>query len=990
MKQIQIKYTCKTAFLDKLSELKVLCQQLNPSDMSFYINWSCESVDKIPVVTECIESMFPDALYYGNETSGNIADAKLHYGINIVCSVFEEPTSKLELLWVKGPDFKGLPTYRKEKTVVDSLWDYCKPKSRLCAVEMIPAMASVVDFGLPDSVVDMPENIHIFGGVSVNLQDPRMGSDILAKGYPMSKEGMVVILYYGENLSISSDYILGWKGLGLPMTITKSSGNIINEIEGMPAFEVYERYLNVDDSKRAFSDHLWFPLIVEDEGVEYLKNLLDILPDKSIACFSGIKEGLTTRIAFGSKDVILNSIFKRAKNITQLEPQAIKIFSCLARRFFWSDAEVDKETAALGDIASTSGFYTGGEITRIGNKIRILNSTIVAVTFREGELKGTYKTVKISDESRDDSTVARLAHFVGVVQEDLKEMTDAKMREFNQISKLLVDSYIAVYFCDLATGKFQVVGYNRQNNIKPMPITDLNYDLELALHRYVTRVHEEDRHLLLDIADNPKGLLSQHDGHYNAIFRRFVDVDGTNDENNFIYCEVGCVQDADDKNKFLLSIRNVDKVIREEMERKKQLEMALQMAQSASRAKTTFLNNMSHDIRTPMNAIIGFTGMALRNLGKDDNKVRECVEKIGLSGGSLLELINDILEISRIESGRIEFTRDKGDVYYSFVGIDTMMHELAGQHDISLSFDFGKITDRYVVCDFSHCNRIFTNVISNAIKYTPPGGWVKVHCEQIESTREGYANFKYVIKDNGIGMSEEFQKHLFEQFARENSSTVSKIQGSGLGLALCKNLIERMGGTITCDSKQGLGSTFTIILPFEKQQGNDYREPELVVEISGESSFKGKNILLVEDNELNREIACEILENLGFNVTTAEDGDIAVDKVRQAAPGTFALILMDIQMPRMNGYEATRAIRAFEASTIKGQLMEQRQKGIAQQSTDSPDDNLLPNRNHIPIIALSANAFEEDRHKAFEAGMDDHIAKPIDVENLRKTLTKYV
>lgn len=379
----------------------------------------------------------------------------------------------------------------------------------------------------------------------------------------------------------------------------------------------------------------------------------------------------------------------------------------------------------------------------------------------------------------------------------------------------------------------------------------------------------------------------------------------------------------------------------------------------ANEAKTAFLNSMSHDIRTPLNAITGFNNVALGALGKDDGKVKDCLKKIAQSSDALLTIINDILEISRIEAGKIIFSEDKGNVRYSFVNIDSMMQEIARTSGIRLSFSFGKIEDLYVICDFAHCGRVFTNLISNAIKYTPRGGSVDVHCEQTGRRSDGYGLYTYTFKDNGIGMSDEFQKQLFQPFSRERTSTVSKIQGTGLGLALSKNLVESMGGTISCESRQGKGSTFTVTLPFRIQEGQEYVVPQ--TNPNDMEFLRDRKILLVEDNELNREIANAILGEIGAHVTDAEDGSQAVEMMKSPEADDYDLVLMDIQMPTMDGIEATRQIRALGTKASR-----------------------------IPIVAMSANAFEEDRQRAFAAGMNGYITKPVDLSILTSTLKKYL
>ena len=404
-----------------------------------------------------------------------------------------------------------------------------------------------------------------------------------------------------------------------------------------------------------------------------------------------------------------------------------------------------------------------------------------------------------------------------------------------------------------------------------------------------------------------------------------------------------------------------------EKQYKRKLEDARKAAEDANRSKTNFLFSMSHDIRTPINAITGFTSMAVKHID-DKEKVLDCLNKTQKAGGMLLSLINSVLEVSSIESGKAKAEEQPGDVYYSFVNFESTMRELAEAKDIRLDFSFGEIRDRYVYADFSRCMRVFVNIISNAIKYTPEGGAVQVRCEQLPDEKEGFGTYRYTFTDNGIGMSEEFQQRVFDQFSREKTATVSGVQGNGLGMAVCKSFVELMGGTIGVKSRQGVGTTFTVILPFRLQEKEEYTDPmtgNIVSAARGaaalpETDFTGKRVLLVEDNELNREIASDMLAEQGLAVDEADDGTTAVQTLREKGPDAYDFILMDIQMPKMNGYEATKAIREMY-----------------------PDAR-------IPIIALSANAFAEDKKKSLEAGMDDHVAKPINLKELFGTLAKFV
>ena len=397
-------------------------------------------------------------------------------------------------------------------------------------------------------------------------------------------------------------------------------------------------------------------------------------------------------------------------------------------------------------------------------------------------------------------------------------------------------------------------------------------------------------------------------------------------------------------------------------ELREQLNAALESAEEANKAKTTFLFNMSHDIRTPMNAILGFADIAENHID-DEDKVKDSIKKIKTAGSQLLDIINDILEMSRIDYGKLEINLEPVNISEATANLIPILESLAIQKSIDFVYDDSGIKDRYVFADVNHMNRVVTNIVTNAIKYTNPGGKVKVTLKQTDS-KDGIGLYQIKVEDTGIGMSEEFMKHLFEQFSRERTSTVSKQQGTGLGLAIVKHIVDALGGAVKVDSKQNEGTTFIAEVPLkietkEEIQNNHSLSIAKDSDIINSFSAEGKKVLLVEDNELNREIATEILKDVGFEIDTAIDGDFAVKAIEEKGTSYYDYILMDIQMPVMDGYEATRRIRK------------------------------LPSGDDAIIIALSANAFDEDKKRSLEAGMNGHIAKPIDVKQLLETLKEF-
>lgn len=383
------------------------------------------------------------------------------------------------------------------------------------------------------------------------------------------------------------------------------------------------------------------------------------------------------------------------------------------------------------------------------------------------------------------------------------------------------------------------------------------------------------------------------------------------------------------------------------------LRQALSDANQASEAKTDFLNSMSHDIRTPMNAIIGFTDIALKHMG-DDEKVRDCLKKVHVSSEHLLSLINDVLDMSRIESGKVSIETEPVSLKELLEAMRDIVSVDVREKGLHFSFDMDGVRHPWVMCDRLHLNQVLLNLLSNAVKFTMPGGSVGLSVKETCSG-EHAARYEFSVFDTGIGMSPEFLEKVFEPFAREKTSTVSGIQGTGLGMSIAQDIMHLMGGEVSVRSELGVGTTFTVVLPL-------FYADVVTESVEGEGDHEildvaGRHVLLVEDNALNREIAQEILGEAGFLVDVAVDGSEAVSRVE--AGETFDVILMDIQMPLMDGYEATRRIRVWESES-----------GSAR----------------VPIIALTADAFADDSRKAEEAGMDAHVAKPIKVSRLMKTL----
>ena len=389
------------------------------------------------------------------------------------------------------------------------------------------------------------------------------------------------------------------------------------------------------------------------------------------------------------------------------------------------------------------------------------------------------------------------------------------------------------------------------------------------------------------------------------------------------------------------------------------LQVAVEKAESANRAKSTFLFNMSHDIRTPMNAIIGYADLASRH-SDDPAKLKNYMENIQVCGQNLLMLLNNVLDLARIENDKTEMEYSVSDVEKDFRNCVAMFRNQADSKGQTLMVT-AHLLHPYVYVDIPHLTEVCTNLVSNAVKYTGAGGTIRCDVTQKPGEKEGWCDTVVTVADNGIGMSQEFQKHIFEPFERERTSTVSKVEGSGIGMGIVKKLVGLMGGTVAVESKIGVGSKFTVTIPC-RIASEDETQAKRETNPSDQKCLCGTRILLTEDNDLNAEIATELLQEEGCTVDRAKDGVECVDMLEKAANGMYQLILMDIQMPVMNGYDAAKKIRRMED----------------------------PQKANIPIIAMTANAFSEDKQAALDAGMNDHIAKPINMNVLVPTLRKYL
>ena len=569
----------------------------------------------------------------------------------------------------------------------------------------------------------------------------------------------------------------------------------------------------------------------------------------------------------------------------------------------------------------------------------------------------------------DDGSIVHVMGNVKLIESDgelllqryLLDYTDKKKEEVRKerrqrdLIQALSEDYLLVcsFSLDTQEGEVLRISGDRLRKFDTLFAGDLIF--ESCLGGYINEaVVEEDQAMLRETLSAKNLLDALTDRariHVNYRIRRGEDTE---------YCQATIVRNGDWRmaHDIILGLRSVDVQTREEMKKRALLEEALTQANKANAAKSAFLSNMSHDIRTPMNAIVGFTTLAASRIDQPE-RVQEYLGKIQSSSAPLLSLINDILDMSHIESGKVSLDEQPYNLVDLLEDLYSIIQAETSARQLYFTVDTTGVRHADVRCDKLRINQILLNLLGNALKFTNPGGFVKVKVDELDGAPAGYGRYRFIVSDTGIGMSPEFVEHIFDPFERERTSTISGIQGTGLGMTITKNLVDMMHGSIAVKSVQGKGTAFTIELTLQlagkrAAAAHESKAPHA----NARHHLQKSRILLVDDNDLNREIAITLLEDEGLTVEYAVDGCEAVEKIMNSPAGHYQLVLMDVQMPVMNGYEATKAIRRLSD----------------------------PTRAKVPILAMTADAFEEDRQKALRSGMDGHLSKPIEIDRLFEAL----
>ena len=569
--------------------------------------------------------------------------------------------------------------------------------------------------------------------------------------------------------------------------------------------------------------------------------------------------------------------------------------------------------------------------------------------YLETDAYGGVYTVFISDiTEKHERIVSELeGHKATIVtlNETIGRM-DADHLTFSSVAQALAGDYFSIYVVDPDTEAF--VEYSSSEEYKNLGIETQGANFfELSRRNIEALIYPEDRDRFMAVFSRERVLkIIERDGHFTTKYRLML-----NGIPTYVSMKATLLENRNER-RLIIGLTNIDAQMKREEEFRKH------MADARTRAKNDFLANMSHDIRTPMNAIVGYTNIA-KSHWDEPEVVADALDKIGSSSHFLLSLINDILDISKIESGKMQLSLAACDLRDIFRRIEDITALQAKNKSITITYSHDTVHHYKVMADDLRIEQVLINITGNAIKYTPEGKSVELIAEELGATEDKKIKYRFIVRDTGIGISKEYLPHIFESFTREEKTTVNRVQGTGLGLAITAKVVEMMGGVISVKSRPGEGSEFTVELALEPSEpDDDTAEPDEMLQ----SVLNGKRVLLVEDNAINAEIATIILEQYGIVVDHAENGRIGADKAKAAGTGYYSAVLMDIQMPVMNGYEATRAIRSLPGEYYRT----------------------------LPIIAMSANAYDEDIRASLDSGMNAHIAKPFQPDDLIKTLCRYI
>lgn len=932
MRQFQFEYDNKAQFIRNLAIIKRYLKKNKSSCV--LLQGFCNEIDRDNLVNDCkmLSEEIPEAIYYGCSTYGNINSGKFsNVYANVTCTIFEDANTWIEIKTLEpdNPD--------AEFSTMQQLWDYCNNESDVVAVEILADLWAAQKFNLGNERVSLRENIAVFGGIAANPKNLLGETIIFSSNNQRTDNNFIAVIYHGTDLHVNTSYILGWRPLGKTMKATSCAGNVLKELDGISAFDVYRKYLNIKNAPEAIYYTAQFPLLVEKAGISCARNIVDISENEEITLTVNIDYGARVTLAYADKNIILEEVKQKFDELAGYTPDIIKIYSCASRRMFWTDNEIGRESEPMETLAPTSGFYTAGELLRIGDFLHNLNTTMVVVAIREGEvLEYGYD---IRDEFKvthnDTGVVARLVHYVQQVENELQGQYSTSLQTIASI-------YNTMYFINLKQGDVIPVKSHRYSTISEIKNnSNISEYISEGFVPAIKSKYREEARTFLDFStiDRRMKELDIIDTELESIKMGWLRVQLIVVSRNY----EGKIEDV------VLTSQRIDDIV--------QQKRMLEKAKKENAAKSVFLANMSHEIRTPINSILGFDTMILREA--KEKEVREYAIKIKESGDTLLELVNSILDISKISSGRMELVELSYDVEVLIKSVFNMVCDRAHKKDLVLLVDVSSDIPKQMKGDETKIRLILVNLLTNAIKYTERG-YIKlsVKCE----IRDSKCLITYSVQDTGIGIKKKDINSLFTRFTRFDQEKNRYKEGTGLGLSLVESFLKLMHSEPKVESVYGEGSDFYFTLEQEIVDATPVGEFNVsnsiaIANTEYEVGFVAPEakVLVVDDTPTNLDVFCALLKETMVQITCADSG---AEALRLTSEEKYDIIFLDHMMPKMDGIVTLHGMKA---------------------------DRI--NKNHdTPVYVLTANAIQGMREMYIKEGFDGYLSKPLNPELLEKTV----
>lgn len=1073
MKQLQFTYDNEQQFTADMLELK---KQLQSNNNCLFRIFSSElRKDIFPDISKILDNIFPDAVYVGCTTCGNIVNCELSAEVSVVCTVFEDASTRADIRCYNLVN-------DSIENITQSITEEAGSTENLKAMEMYFAITDISNNAFCEGLDNIDKSVQIFGGIACGPDISASDSFVFAKGYPVSSELLTVIFYKGENLYIESLKTTGWKPFGASCKITRADGQTLYELNGMPAFKAYNKYLHIENDEYFFENALEFPIFYEHNNEKILKVPLASNPDNSLTMSSEVEQGKTITIAYGDPQSIIDSIDNDIESFRQFAPDVIHIFSCCARLTFWGEDDAAYELEPLKEISPVSGFFSHGEFIRTHDHLNMHNVTLVLAAMREGPVrKNRIKSIPASEKRHKKvPLIARLGTFLQETTSLINDINENLKQEREHYHQVLTSGCEYNCSADLTEGIIKDINlhdsntdlYNHLGLKTPMPFNELIRKFldfhELILlddfnHRLENEMTTDELMIKCRSRLTREGLLESFDKGIKKTETQFYN------EQLKAYFSLIVLMSRNKSNGHVLALvlgQDVTEKMTKHVEHTRILNEAIKAARQASEAKTNFLANMSHEIRTPMNAVLGMSEMALREEMSDT--ARDYIHQIRNSGKNLLVIINDILDFSKIESGKLDIVKVSYEPLSIIHNISNIVNTRISGNNIEFTMDIDPHLPKRLYGDSVRIQQILINLLNNAVKFTKQG---QVHLSIKCDFKDDKNVVLYMdVSDTGIGIKPENLNKLFRSFEQIDNKRNRNIEGTGLGLSISQSLLKLMGGSISVNSTYNVGSTFSCILPqtikeanietmcrltdnciiyaenrylkeqlktdldkaevsfsyaeneddvlssdakifiidrcyltdsiismvkcnpdikclvlapFDSTEKSDIQNikiirkpvysfvlysalgiiPEMLRESDCEDTLLSftapeANILIVDDTPINLTVANGLLAPLEMNIDNALS---AKECFKMLESKKYDIIFMDHMMPEIDGVEATHIIR-----------------------TQYPDHA------NTPIIALTANAIGGAMEMFLHEGMNDFVAKPIDIKIITSKLRKWL